>query len=500
MANPDTPSFSTARRWGMGLNVVLRIAVLLALVAMVNYLAVRHFKRWPVMALNQTELSPRTIQVLRSLTNEVKVTVYFDSDDDLFPRITSLLREYQYASPLVQVQVVDYIRDAATARVIKSRYKLAELNDRNMVIFESGGRTAQVSGSELSDYDIDDLVGQRSQEVRRTHFKGEIMFTSRIYAVSNLRSPKAYFLTGHGEHSPTNSNEQVGYSKFGAVLRDENNVQIDSLSLLGGAVVPSDCNLLIIAGPTYVIPQLELDQVSKYLEQGGRLLVAFNYESLGKRLGLEKILSGWNVSVGDNVVLDTENSPTHTGKDITPATLGSHPIVRPLLAQNSRLHLVLARTIQKAQSGAPRADDPKVEELLLTGPRSVVVTEFQRGEPVPMERDKRGAAPLMAVVEKGKIPGVNLERGSTRMVVLGDSIFWGNHMIDSAANRDFAAYTVNWLLGQNVLLSEIPNRPIARFKLTMTPQQMRSVRWILLLGMPGTVLVIGTLVWLRRRS
>ena len=45
----------------------------------------------------------------------------------------------------------------------------------------------------------------------------------------------------------------------------------------------------------------------------------------------------------------------------------------------------------------------------------------------------------MVAVEKGAIKDVITERGSTRMVVVGDSLFLANHQIDSAANRDFAA-------------------------------------------------------------
>jgi LPXTG-motif cell wall-anchored protein len=34
----------------------------------------------------------------------------------------------------------------------------------------------------------------------------------------------------------------------------------------------------------------------------------------------------------------------------------------------------------------------------------------------------------------------------------------------------------------------------------MTESQMRKARWILLGGMPGAVLLLGALVWLRRRN
>ena len=43
-------------------------------------------------------------------------------------------------------------------------------------------------------------------------------------------------------------------------------------------------------------------------------------------------------------------------------------------------------------------------------------------------------------------------------------------------------------------------RPIKEFRLTMTKSQLHTVQWILLAAMPGTVLLLGGLVWLRRRT
>jgi LPXTG-motif cell wall-anchored protein len=34
----------------------------------------------------------------------------------------------------------------------------------------------------------------------------------------------------------------------------------------------------------------------------------------------------------------------------------------------------------------------------------------------------------------------------------------------------------------------------------MTHAQLRSVQWLLLLGLPGAVLLLGLLVWVRRRN
>jgi hypothetical protein len=103
-------------------------------------------------------------------------------------------------------------------------------------------------------------------------------------------------------------------------------------------------------------------------------------------------------------------------------------------------------------------------------------------------------------VEKGGVKGVINERGTTRMVVVGDSIFLANHQIESAANRDFVALAVNWLLDRPQLVEGIGPRPVAEYRLVMSNSQLQGAQWVLLGCMPGGVLLLGGIVWLRRRS
>jgi len=102
-------------------------------------------------------------------------------------------------------------------------------------------------------------------------------------------------------------------------------------------------------------------------------------------------------------------------------------------------------------------------------------------------------------VEKGTIRDVITERGSTRMIVVGDSLFLGNLQMDSGANRDLAAAAVNWLVERPQLLAGVGPRPVMEYKIMMTRAQLRGAQWVLLGALPGSVLVLGGLVWLRRR-
>ena len=496
------PSFSRRQRSNAALNLAVSILAALALLVMLNYLAARHFRRWFWTNSDQYQLSPRTHQVLASLTNKIHITVYFDSEDELYGRVTGLLKEYQFASPMIEVQRVDYLKDFGAAKQVKAKYKLTQTSDKNLIIFDCEGRPPAIATtSDLSVYDLDSVIAQRTREVRRTAFLGEMVFTSKIFGVANPRALKAYFLHGHGEHDPNLTDKSNGYAKFAEILRNECSVPWETLSFLGTNDVPSDCSLLIIAGPILAFSPSDLEKLQRYLETGGRMLVFFNHApvSLNRPTGLEKFLAKYEIKVGEDLVWDPQHSPDQ-GLDIQPIYLGSHPIVMAL--GNMPVVLYKPRTIRQVKANPRRSDSTKVDELLFTGSNSTIVTTFDlkqipRIEP---DRNERGSVPLMAVVERGAVPGVSAERGAMRLAVIGDSYFLQNDAIENVAHRDFAAATINWLVGQDFLLSGVAPRPVVRYSLTLTQAKMVAIRWILLVGFPGGVVLIGTLVWWRRRS
>ncbi len=496
MNDGTPPSFSPARRWSISFNVLLSIGAVLALVVMANYLGARHYQRFPWSGRAQSPFSPLTRQVLASVTNQVRVIVFYDKLDPLYDSIWSLLKEYKFANPKIVIESVDYEREPSAALLVKAAYKLNSPTAKNLVIFDCNGKYQIIDQNQLSDLDIMPLATGRSREVRRTHFRGELEFTSALLRVTSARTLKAYFLEGHGEHNPESEEKLMGYSRFAGVLRD-NNIQVDRLRLLGTNEVPNDCQLLIIAGPRYPLPPEELARVERYLKQGGRLLVMFTYESVDHSTGLEKLLATWGVAVGNNVVYDPDFSTKD--QDIMVFQFVPHALTKPFY--ESSLHLIRPRSIDKAPNLSKGADSPTVEVLAKTSDNGRVATDIRPG-PVYYRHanDYKGRVPLMVVVEQGTIAGVSAQRGSTRIVAIGDSTFWANEMIVSAGNRDFASHTVNWLLARNELLQGLVPQPIKEYKVNLTRLQMRTVGWLLLAGMPGVVLLAGALVWAWRRS
>ena len=103
------PSFSPGRRWKIGLDVVVRTALVLAVVVMVNYLSAHFFGRFYLSSQTRIQLAPQTMNVLRLLTNHINVTLYYDTKDEgnFYPDIVALLNEYRSGNPRISVRTVD---------------------------------------------------------------------------------------------------------------------------------------------------------------------------------------------------------------------------------------------------------------------------------------------------------------------------------------------------------------------------------------------------------
>lgn len=491
------PSFSRGRKWNLSLNTLVAILAVLALVLMSNYLAARHFKRWSWSSNAQAELSPMSMKVLAGVTNAVKVTLYFDKKEPLAEMSWNLLKAYRNANHLIQVESVDYIHEPGAAQLVKTRYKLGDA-DRDVVIFSCQDRIKVVPQGELSDIDIQPLVTGQSQEAKRTHFKGEALFTSALLNVITTRQPKAYFLEGHGEHSPDSDNSLDGYSRFAGVLR-ENNVQYDKLRLEGSAGVPADCNLLIIAGPRGALHNEVLEKINRYLQAGGRLFVLFrNFYDVQRDTGLEELMGSWGVAVGRNIIVDEKHFVSPNKADLVSFTFGSHPVMRPIYMH--QLYMVMPRAVSKDPRAPSTPDAPQIDSLLFTSEHGRIPAGVENGSfSPPAANDLVGNISLMVAVEKGGVRSIDPNRGTTRMIVAGESLFLGNNGIDREANHDFASHAINWLLARPELLVNIAPKPITDYKLTMTGAQMTTARWLLLGAFPGSVLLLGSLVWLRRR-
>lgn len=505
MATEPKPSFSRHRKWRFGLDAAVRTAAVFAVVVMVNYLGNKYYYRQFLSEQTRIHLSPRTISVVSALTNQVKVTLYYDKEDRLYPDVLALLNEYRNLNPRLQITTVDYRWDAAEAQRVKKDYKLPEAidasekddtkNDKNFVIFDSAGRQKVVNGNALADFKLEQSPNSKEMEFQRklTAFHGELLFTSCLLAIANPKPFKAYVLQGHGEHNFDSGDEVSGYLNFKLLLQ-RNYIQPEPLYVTGTNGVPADCNLLIIPGPQASIPEGALEKIEQYLADGGRLFALFNSFS-DRPTGLEKLLfTRWGILVGNSIVRDPAHSAYRTkgggeAGDVVVGAFAKHPAVSALLGFN--LDFITPRPISPATARDKAADAPKVEAIIATEETATLQDD-------PGRTPRR--YPLAVALEKAAPLGGATARGATRMIVVGDSFFLGNEPIKRFANADFAEYAVNWLLDRPQLTTGIGPGKFTEFRILLTAEQLKSIQWLLLAGLPGSVLLLGFLVWWRRQK
>jgi ABC-2 type transport system permease protein len=492
-------SFSPASRLKIGFDKVLRTLLMLTVVVMVNYLGAQFFHRFYLSSQTRIALSSRTLTILHSLTNQMTITLYYDTRDqnNFYPTLVALANEYHAANQNISVRTVDYERDPGAAEKVKEQYNLPGEADspnappgKDLVIFACGDRHTVVPGEAIVKYQLvqtaPDDPSQKEPEFRKKPiaFNGEVMFTSKLLALAHAQPLKTYFLQGHGEPS-LSDDANGGYAKFGLALA-QNDLTVNNLELLGNNDVPMDCSLLIIAAPTKPLDESELQKIGQYLAQGGRLLALFNVSSIQQPTGLEPILQRWGVNAVRSYVKDPQNS---SGDAIAVRKFNQKSFVNPLTQLT--LEMVWPRPIAKVDSPNSPANPPQVDELVFSSDASTLAAD-----PAAVPR----SYPLVAAVEQKPVAGVANPRGNTRIVVTGDSLFLDNQVIDYAANRDFLNYAVNWLLDRQELLVGVSPRPVTEYRLMITQKQGQQLDWLLLAALPGSVLVLGWLVWLVRRK
>ena len=84
------------------------------------------------------------------------------------------------------------------------------------------------------------------------------------------------------------------------------------------------------------------------------------------------------------------------------------------------------------------------------------------------------------------------------MAAIGDSDFASNQLLGFQGNQDFFLNTVAWLAEDLDLISIRPKEAEDN-RLALTQQELQNVTWIALVLLPGLFVILGVVVWWRRR-
>ena len=449
-------AFSIRRSTRLGLNSVLMVLLFVGILVILNFLAARHSKRWDLSETQHFTLAPQTHRVLRGLSREVKITVFAQDRGQAFTTYRDLLDSYRQESDKIKVEYVDPERRPGVAR----QYGIIRADT---AVLESGPQTTRITAP------------------------SEAELTGALIRVSKDRKKLVLFLEGHGERSLSDQ-ERGGFSLAKEALTKQN-YEVDTLVLLKESAIPEGISVLVLAGPRRPVTREEKDRISRYVTNGGRLLVLLDPDS---QADIEDLLRQWGVEAGRGVLVDLQDRLAQG--DLTALmvrTFTEHEITQDftfaVLFPVSR-HLSFHEETGKDWDFVP---------LARTSPQSWAETNLQgRVVSFSAKEDVQGPLPLAAALT----PKKPLEEGKRRaaLVVVGNSSFASNAYINFPGNTDFLLHALGWLADERELISITPKEPAFR-PFIPNPVQERILLYVQVFVLPSLTFLWGLTVWRKRR-
>lgn len=452
-----------ARQTKYAAYATIYILVIAAVLVVANFLANRYNKSYDATANKRFTLSSQTKKVVGDLKQDVTIS-YFDRANGM-QGAKDLLDRYQNLSPKVHIQYVDLLKNPTLARA------------------QNVTREGEAVIS----------VGARREDAKTFDEEG---VTGALIRALKGGEREVCVVSGHGEHRLDDSSQSDGFSGFQSIVQRDN-YKVQSVNLQQKAEVPPDCTALVVAGPTGDYIQPEVDAIKKYVEGGGRALfmldppLRLGRKQISDNTALTDLLASWGVTADKDLLLDeSAASQLLGGGPEAPVILqyDSHPIVNDLT--NISTAFPLSRSLETKNT-----DKTTISKLFSTSAESFATSDLASSEiRINPAKDKHGPFTLaVAGTYMGSKPSE-----SGRFVVIGNSGWASNQALGFSGNRNLLLNMVNWLSSDEDLISIRPIAPEDR-RINLTRQQFRMVQSFSQFLLPLFVIVLGVMVWVKRR-
>jgi ABC-type uncharacterized transport system involved in gliding motility auxiliary subunit len=449
-------------------NMTVAILLILVLAVAVSLLSDRHYFRWDVTASGEHTLSDKTLQALKTIQEPVKAIAFVKEPSEEASSVKKLLASYVYHLKSLSFEMVDPDRNPALTR----QYNIQTLNT---VILEGFGQTQTVKTAD------------------------EESLTNALVRLSKGRTEKVYWVMGHGER-PFKSTAQESLASIHQNLSKQN-YEFQELTL-AQKDIPPDAALVVVAAPEKDLFPEEVASLKRYLNKGGSLLIFLEpYQDAG----LKDFLQEYGIVLSSDIVVD-KMSRVMGGDFLLPmiVTYGEHDITR-----NFRLlsFFSMARSVELDKNVNKKG--LTMTNLALTSQESWSETDreaLNQGKARLDGEDRQGPLSLAVVVELNPKEAKTEEgkeedkiTGEGKLAVFGDADFASNKFVSLAGNSELMMNTMNYLVGRKDLIT-IPEKERPAEHLMLTRNQGLMLFWIPVVVIPLLVIVLGVVVWRKRRS
>ncbi len=446
----------SGRQVKYGTNTAILTIAVVGILIILNLIGFHNTVQWDLTADKTNSLAEETVEVLESLENDVTAEAYFSA---LVSRVSAenLLRNFKASS--------------------NGNFDYAFIDpNENPVAAEAAGITRD--GTVV-------LTMGENQELVTTI--SEEQMASAVLRLISPENKVIYVLTGHGE--PTFSGyEDYNYYYAESELQSKN-YTINQLNLLTSPQIPEDAKVLMVLNPEKPLAETEVDLIRTFVEDGGSLLVMVEPTVMTDYGDQEDpfatyISEDWNIILGDDLVIDLTANPVSLA---VAASYTSHPITTELDGMVSILP-----TSRSLTSG----DSAEVVPTLLvsTTENSWAETDLVSlaNNEVSFDELEDTPGPIaLAMAAENPTSG-------SRMVIFGDAEFANNAHYQYYANSDLFLNAVDWVSGQDDIISLTAKSQTTRTLVTPNRYIQNAILLGVVVFIPLLIIVAAVIVFVKR--
>ena len=418
---------------------------------------------------------------------DVRLDWTFEQRYELEPALVSLVEQL----PGMKIYL---FYDPLDPRIRRTRLLLDEIVRHGKKIRIKSYQLDKVP-EKLEDYGIgssNSLLLRRKDRYQVVERPTEGAIYEALYRMLSVESGVIALLRGEGEGDPELTTD-LGFGGLASMLTTEG-YELRSLVTMSMREVPDDVDILLAIAPQRGIQPSALDAIRRFLERGGSLVALLEP---GVTSGLEDVLAEWGLRSPDRVVIDPafgESTGTEA-EGVCPLVhvYETHPVTRGL-DRNHMTFFCGARTFELRK---PEIDD-ELRAIAQTSGRAWLsddlgVLDRRGGHPEPPQGETGNYRPI-AVAGRYVRDGVE-----TRIFAVGDSDFASNRYLRALYNLDLIMNGVHWTAERE---PQIQLRPKVRSTVQFPLPVADSLEMLYGVGLlvPEALLIIGGVVWIRRRT
>ncbi len=483
LVTPDEfRGFISGRQVRYGTTAVFGTLMLIGIVALVYVVLARAVLTLDMTGDGRFTLSAETHQVLQRIQRPIQLTGFYSSrglalrevDDQFF-------RQYEVESGgMVTRKYINPEEDP----VLVDRYGV-----------NSDGQVF------ISYLNADGTIDEQTLARVPRSGRQERDVTEAISRLLISGTITVYFEQGRGELDPTDTTQQglsginLGVQESGLITQPLNLVEIAA----AGGDIPQDAGAVIFARPTSDLTPAEVAVIDRYLQRGGTLFIMtdplFNEDRFLKADGPfnQFLWTNYGLRALDAVVVDAGSSFQTPLDVLSAAIFPENSIVARMNSENAPAYFRLARALEVSET--PPANVPN-GRLILSSEQSYGETDlitlsqtstyqYDEGTDIP--------GPLTSAVFAYH------QQTGAKILMVGDADFVTNGLIGSGGNALLFTDGLSWLTGLSEQVEFAPQAFGSSVPLIFVSGQMLDViAFVTVILLPGLLLVIGIVVWLRR--